>query len=78
MDKITAVGQKGYLEKKYCQEVLITLIEGIKKCEKEKIKGAIISLDMKKAFDSISNSYLRSVLNFFNFGPNFINVVNVL
>jgi hypothetical protein len=78
IDKITAVGQKGYSEKKYCQEVLIMLIEGIKKCEKNKIKGAIISLDMKKAFDSISHSYLESVLKFFNFGPNFIKAIKVL
>jgi retron-type reverse transcriptase len=72
MDKITSVGQKGYSKTKQCQEVLISIINGISKCKKNKIKGAILSLDIKKAFDSISHSYLRAALKFFNFGDNFI------
>jgi hypothetical protein len=78
MDKITAVGQKGYSEKKYCQEVLITLVETVKKCERNKIRGALVSLDIKKAFDSISHSFLVAALKFFNFGDKFIHVIKTL
>ncbi len=31
-----------------------------------------MSLDIKKAFDSLSHSYLRCVYEFYNFGPNLI------
>jgi Reverse transcriptase (RNA-dependent DNA polymerase) len=42
IDKITNVRQKGYSTKKYCQEVLFSIFEGIGKCKKNKIKGALI------------------------------------
>ena len=49
MDKMTHICQKGYSGSRYCQEVLISVIEGIKNCNIKKIKGAVISLDIKKA-----------------------------
>jgi Reverse transcriptase (RNA-dependent DNA polymerase) len=49
MDKITRVGQKGYSKTKQCQEVLISLICGIKNAGRRDAKGLLISLDMKKA-----------------------------
>jgi Reverse transcriptase (RNA-dependent DNA polymerase) len=72
IDKVTSVGQKGYSKTKQCQEVLISLITGIEKCKKLKKRGALISLDIKKAFDSVSHSFLKSALKFFNFGDKFI------
>jgi Reverse transcriptase (RNA-dependent DNA polymerase) len=78
MDKITAIGQKGYSKKKYCQEVIMSIIDGVHKCKSKKIKGALISLDIRKAFDSISHNYLESCLKFFNFGENFIKTVLLL
>jgi Reverse transcriptase (RNA-dependent DNA polymerase) len=78
MDKITAIGQKGYSKTKYCQEVIMSIIEGINKCNVNKKKGALISLDIRKAFDSISHKYLESCLKFFNFGDQFIKVVMLL
>jgi hypothetical protein len=38
--------------------------------QSKKIKGALLSLDIKKAFDSLSHSYLKNISNFYNFGPN--------
>jgi Reverse transcriptase (RNA-dependent DNA polymerase) len=49
MDKLTRIGQKGYSKTKQCQEVLISIVNGIAKCKREKIKGAIVSLDIKKS-----------------------------
>jgi len=69
MDKMTPICQKGYSSTRYCQEVLITVIEGIEKCNVQKKRGAVISLDIKKAFDSLSHSYLQGVYDFFNIGP---------
>jgi retron-type reverse transcriptase len=58
--------------------VLIGLLGSIsdtKRCGK---KGLLISLDIKKAFDSISHNYLLETLKFFNFGQNFIKWIKIL
>jgi exonuclease III len=78
IDKITAVGQKGYSKTKQCQEVLISIITGIEICKIKKIKGAILSLDIKKAFDSVSHTFMRAALKFFNFGDAFIGKIMTL
>jgi len=69
MDKMTPICQKGYSSSRYCQEVLISVIEGIEKCNFAKRRACIISLDIKKAFDSLSHNFLDGVYDFFNFGP---------
>jgi hypothetical protein len=75
MDKVTGIGQYGYMKKKQCQEVLIGLLNKISKAKND---GVLLSLDIRKAFDSISHSYMEQVLKFFNFGENFIRWVKVL
>jgi hypothetical protein len=59
MDKITRVGQKDFSSTKYCQEVLIGIVDSINLINKQKKNGVILSLDIKKAFDSTSHSYLQ-------------------
>ncbi len=46
--------------------------------KENKIKCALISLDIKKAFDSTSHRYLQLVYKFFNFGPNYIRWLNLI
>jgi len=41
MDKMTPICQKGYSSTRYCQEVLISVIEGIEKCKINRVKGAV-------------------------------------
>ena len=55
MDKMTPLCQKGYSNSRYCQEVLISVIEGVEKCNSNKKRAGVISLDIKKAFDSLSH-----------------------
>jgi hypothetical protein len=78
MDKLTGIGQKGYSCTKQCQEVLINIVDSISTLKANGKNGALISLDIKKAFDSTSHKYLQLVYNFFNFGPNFIRWLNLL
>jgi exonuclease III len=78
MDKITKVAQKGFSGNKYCQEVLIGIVDSINTVKHTRRNGALISLDIKKAFDSTSHSYLQQVYKFFNFGPNFIRWLNLV
>ena len=44
-------------------------MDEIAKCKKYNKKAALVSLDIKKAFDSLSHGYVIQVLQFFNFGP---------
>jgi hypothetical protein len=78
MDRITKIGQKGFSNTKYCQEVLIGIIDSINHLKHRNKKGALLSLDIKKAFDSTSHSYLQEAYKFFNFGPNFIRWLNLI
>jgi len=78
MDKLTPICQKGYSGSRYCQEVLISVIESIEKCNTRKKRAGILSLDIKKAFDSLSHSFLNGVYKFFNFGPNLIKWITLM
>jgi hypothetical protein len=78
MDKITNVAQKGFSSTKYCQEVLIGIVDSINYVNVSRSKGALLSLDIRKAFDSTSHDYLQSAYKFFNFGPNFIRWLNLV
>jgi hypothetical protein len=78
MDKLTGVCQKGYSGSKQCQEVLINIVDSISRLKAENKKGALVSLDIKKAFDSTSHRYLQLVYGFFNFGENFIRWLNLI
>jgi Reverse transcriptase (RNA-dependent DNA polymerase) len=78
IDRFTNVGQKGYSKTKQFQEVLISIIDGLKKFKNKKLSGAVLSIDIKKAFDSISHCYLKEVLRYFNFGENLINCLLTL
>jgi hypothetical protein len=77
-DKITAVGQKGYSKKKCCQEVIFSLIDGMFYAKKERKAGCIVSVDIKKAFDSLGHDFMEQSLSFFNFGNNIISWIKTL
>jgi hypothetical protein len=43
--------------------------ERINFSRKNQIRGAIVAIDMAKAFDTLSQSFVSKVYKFFNFGP---------
>jgi hypothetical protein len=78
MDKLTPTAQKGYSTTRQCQEVLIAVLDIISNCKSIKKRGAILSLDIKKAFDTVSHQFLSKVLDFYNFGPYIKNWLKIL
>jgi hypothetical protein len=58
--------------------VLIGIVDSINHLNYRNKKGALLSLDIKKAFDSTSHHYLQEAYRFFNFGPNFIKWLNLI
>ena len=57
---------------------LIEIIEGIEECKRKNTRGALLSLDIRKAFDTLSHPFIEQVLNFFEFGNNFKKWVKIL
>jgi hypothetical protein len=51
---------------------LINVWESVAACKKNKVRGAILAIDMAKAFDTLSNDFLLEVYKFFGFGPSMI------
>ena len=69
VNRISSRAQKGFNKNRYTQEVLINVWETIQKCQVGNVDGAVMAIDMAKAFDTLSNKFLDSVLKFFGFGP---------
>jgi hypothetical protein len=69
VNRICSRAQKGYNQRRCAQEVLINVWEQVQHCKSNNIKGAIIAIDMAKAFDTLSHDFLGKVYSFFNFGP---------
>jgi hypothetical protein len=45
------------------------VLETIQHCHVNNINGAVVAVDMAKAFDTLSHDFLRRVFKFYNFGP---------
>ena len=78
IDKVTSLAQKAYNKKRYIQEALINTIDTIRHCELNGINGVILSVDQKKAFDSVLHPYMREVYRFFGFGNSFIKLLDTI
>jgi Reverse transcriptase (RNA-dependent DNA polymerase) len=77
-DKITQVGQMGYSKTKCCQEVAIKIFDTIFGLKNTQKNGCIVSVDIKKAFDSLSHDFMEKALTFFNFGPKIISWIKTI
>jgi hypothetical protein len=69
VNRICSHAQKGFNSQRYTQECLINVIETIAHCNSEDVSGAVVAVDMAKAFDTLSHGFLREVFKFFNIGP---------
>jgi len=78
IDKITGRSQKAYTTEKYLQEVIINICNNIEECNKTGKPGMLISIDQKKAFDSVYHEFCNEAFKFFGFGENLIHMMNTL
>ena len=70
--------QIGYIKGRLINDAVRTIADIIHHTNKENKPGALLFLDFKKAFDTVSFNYLLKCLKRFNFGPSFINWIQVL
>jgi hypothetical protein len=71
-NRVLSRAQKGFTRTRQIQEVILNIDETLSKCNKEKLKAAMVCVDQAKAFDSVDHEYMAKVFRIFNFGPNFI------
>jgi hypothetical protein len=69
MDRVLSRSQKGFNKSRQIQEVIINSMETMDYCKRHNIKGAMVSVDVSKAFDSVDHGYMEKVYRFFGFGP---------
>lgn len=69
LPSIISEHQKGFLKGRNISDNIRMLYDVLLYCDVEKIPGMLVLLDFEKAFDSISWSFLKKALDFFNFGP---------
>lgn len=59
--------QKGFIKGRYIGENIRLLYDTLLTTEKENIPGLLLMIDIEKAFDSVSWSFIEKTLLFFNF-----------
>ena len=77
-ERLCDTSQKGYSSSKNISEAVINIFNHIKSSKLKNIKIATISLDFSKAFDKLSHEFILKSLEFFNFGPVFINLIKTI
>ena len=70
--------QTGYMARRFIGLNLRKIIDIIQYIEEEKIPALLISVDFEKCFDSIEFQAIAGMLEIFNFGPKFINMIFTL
>lgn len=72
---IVSQDQFGYLKGRSISDNLLDLMSVIQHCEDNQLEAILISVDFKRAYDSVSHKALLEILKAFNFGDNFIKMV---
>jgi exonuclease III len=58
VNRICTRAQKSFNNQRYTQECLINVISTIQHCQSNCIRGAVVAVDMAKAFDTLSHRFL--------------------
>ncbi|KAL9964737.1 hypothetical protein ACROYT_G028417 [Oculina patagonica] len=68
LPKLIHPDQTGFMKGRYISENLRLISDVMEYTKMEELTGILVSVDFKKAFDTLEWSFIRSVLNLFNFG----------
>ena len=75
IDSNTSYSQKAYSKSKVIHEALMNIVQFIKKGTLQNKRLALLAIDFKKAFDSVSHEYILEILKFFNYSDYMIKIV---
>ena len=68
LPKLIHPDQTGFIKGRYIGENLRLISDVMEYTKMEELTGVLVSLDFKKAFDTLKWQFIKSVLNLFNFG----------
>jgi exonuclease III len=77
-DRFTSRAQKGFTTSRYLQEVILNVTQNISYCEENNIPGALVSVDLAKAFDTIYHGFVRAAYKFFGVGDLMLDIMDTL
>ena len=69
LPKLINEDQTGFMQGRYIGENIRLIYDLLNYTEEKKEKGMVLLVDFEKAFDSVSWSFIKKVLKYFNFGP---------
>jgi retron-type reverse transcriptase len=78
LEEIIDPSQTAYIPGRSVMDNLRSNLYAKNYCNKQNINALLISLDAKKAFDSVDHDYIRRVLKEYGFGEKFITYFNTL
>ena len=78
IDKLIHHHQKGFLKARRISSNILKVLEIIRKTKDSDIDGLILSVDFSKCFDKISFSAIFGALQYFGFGPEFIDMIRTM
>ena len=70
--------QTGYIENRFIGMNIRKLADLISYVESEQIPAIMITIDFRKAFDTVEKTAIIGVMHYFGFGDNFINLILLL
>ena len=75
---IISTNQTAYVNKRCISESGRLISDILEICDKQKIGGFLVTIDIEKAFDSLDHNFLLTVLAKFGFGNNFLSWIKIL
>ena len=78
MGSLINLDQTGFLEGRYISENINKILSILQQTEKLNLPAILLTVDFEKAYDYLEWAFIEKTLNFFNFGPSYLNWVKVL
>ena len=78
LPSIISTNQTAYVNKRCISESGRLISDILEICDKQKIGGFLVTMDIEKAFDSLDHNFLLTVLTKFGFGNNFLSWIKIL
>ena len=76
--KIINTNQSGFLKGRNISDQIRLIDDVINYTHRNNQSGGIVSLDFRRAFDSITKDSIHAALEMFNFGPYFVGLVDTI
>ena len=77
LNKIVHPDQKGFIAGRFIGENIRLIYDILFESKQQQQDGLLLSVDFQQAFDSLSWKFIDKVLEFYNFGPSFINWIKL-